>query len=66
MTRKYCDSCRREMSAKESGRLAQNGIVLPYSPHKLGVEIIHCFDGIWNGGDICWTCIREIVKEMNI
>ena len=53
-TRFFCDACGVELRQGETNRLR-------LSRGKLGIEVMHRWDGTWNGGHICYGCIRDTI-----
>ena len=54
MTKTFCDRCGKEV--KRIGKFH----------FKLGdyeLEIMECVKSVWNGGDLCFNCVKEIIKE---
>lgn len=56
MVKYFCDACGVEIAPKETNRVKAIA-------GKLGVEVIHYWDGVSNGGQICHRCIVTTVKS---
>lgn len=52
----YCDRCQSELKKHEGDRLK-------VSIGKFTVEVMHCAHNVWNSGNLCWKCVREIVAK---
>jgi hypothetical protein len=54
MVKYFCDICGKEMSDQDRGRIkVKRG--------RVSVEIMTALDGIWNNGQICHSCIVDVV-----
>lgn len=50
----FCDICTTELSRQDHDRVRR----------KLGnvaIEVLHCFNGTWNAGNICHPCIMKTI-----
>ncbi|MGY3535402.1 hypothetical protein [Bradyrhizobium sp. USDA 4452] len=53
-TKYFCDVCDREMTWADLGRIKR-------TVGKVSIEIETAFDGVWNAGHICHSCIVGVV-----
>lgn len=67
MIKRYCDGCGEGMRYAVNEHQIDHDIVKPDgSVVNVKVKIIRAVAGVWNGGDICITCIRDVVADGKI
>jgi hypothetical protein len=69
MIRRYCDSCKAEMTQANTPCFGTTGDRLAVKINRngveLGVEVLQIVDGTANAGDICKHCILDALYEMD-
>lgn len=56
MIRKYCDRCNQEMTSQDCGQLTG-------TCGRFSYRVYTAVDNVWNSGDLCHQCIRDIITK---
>lgn len=67
MIKRSCDGCGEPMKGDAKQHEIDHDIVLPNgNVVNVKVKITRAVAGVWNGGDLCLACLRDVVADGKI
>lgn len=69
MIRVYCDVCSAEVTGPAKSPQPQFDIPVDWPRNanagdQIKVRLIRSLDGVWNGGDLCGTCLAKVLRHI--
>lgn len=67
MIKRYCDGCGNEMNHAVYEHQIDHNIAKPNGAVvSIKVKITRAVAGVWNGGDLCVGCLKDVVSDGKI